>query len=298
MTVARKTTVNYTAFNIRTHPHSPDTYVKLMNKAFELKRQIKLRGDTFAILKKISPLKGDAVDGITGEIAKFTRIESGKWFNLNELRAAEEDETKQIVIPEALRPNFTDFYFVFYPKNHFLIIECKDKFGQISPKYLEVFFNKLFDSEEIIKEFNKVEVTLVPSTDQLESVLSLTQINTLEIVIRRPNTDGLEDLEDEVLDRLNNQNAEEEVITLKAQKGLSIDADNETKGLSHVAQLNGVVKTAGLDGNGKRAVRSTQQHPFVESGQYVSGEISARDFLITMADGIIGKIRRMARSQR
>ena len=152
--------------------------------------------------------------------------------------------------------------------------------------------------EEIIKEFNKVEVTLVPSTDQLESVLSLTQINTLEIVIRRPNTDGLEDLEDEVLDRLNNQNAEEEVITLKAQKGLSIDADNETKGLSHVAQLNGVVKTTGFDGNGKRAVRSTQQHPFVESGQYVSGEISARDFLITMADGIIGKIRRMARSQR
>lgn len=294
----RKTTVNYTAFNIRTHPHSPDKYVALINRAFELKSQIKMRGDTHAILTKISPLGNDAKDGITGEIAKFTRIESGKWFNLEKLRAAEEDETKQIVIPEELKPNFTDFYFVFYPKNHYLVIECKDKFGQISPKFLEIFFTKLFANEEIMKEFNTIEVTLVPSTDQLESVLSLAQINTLEIVIRRPNTDGLEDLEDEVLERLNNQNAEEEVITLKAQKGLSIEADDNTLGLSHIAQLNGVVKATGYDDNGKRAIRSTQQHPFIESGQYVPGEISARDFLITMADGIIGKIRRMTRNER
>ncbi|HGH8119009.1 TPA: DUF4747 family protein, partial [Vibrio cholerae] len=248
----RKRTVSYTAFNIRTHPHSHKHYVNLFNQLFHLKKQVNLRGDTYGILTEIKPVDDDAINGITGEIAKFTRIEVGKWFNVEELRAAEDDETKRIQIPDELRPNFTSFNFVFYPKTHYLVIECKDKFGQISPNMLETYFRKLFDSKEIVEQFNKVELTLVPKIDQLASVLSLKQISSLEIILRRPNTDGLEDLEDEVLERLNNQNVEEEVIILKAQKGLSIQADRRTLALGHIAQLNGEVKAIGYDQHGKR----------------------------------------------
>lgn len=294
--MARKRTVSYTAFNIRTHPHSPQTYIDLFDRLFDLKRQINLRGDTYCILTEIEPLNYDPLEGISGEIAKFTKIEVGKWFNIDKLRAAKEDETKKIKIPEDLRPNFTSFNFVFYPKSHYLIIECKDKFGQISPKMLEIYFRNLFDSEEIVEEFNTVELTLVPRNDQLESVLSLKQISTLEIVIRRPNTDGLEDLEDEVLERLNQQNVEEEKIILKAQKGLSVEADDRTVALGHIAQLNGEVKTIGHDENGKRVEKSTRQHPFVEIGAYFPGEITAKDFLAAMATTIVRKVKRMARA--
>ena len=294
--MTRKRTVSYTAFNIRTHPHSSQTYVDLFNRLFDLKRQVNLRGDTYCILTEIEALNEDPLKGISGEIVKFTKIEVGKWFNIEKLRAAEEDETKKITIPEDLRPNFTSFNFVFYPKNHYLVIECKDKFGQISPKMLEIYLRNLFDSEEIVEEFNTIELTLIPRTDQLESVLSLKQINSLEMVLRRPNTDGLEDLEDEVLERLNQQNVEEEIIILKAQRGLSVEADDRTVALGHIAQLNGEVKTIGHDENGKRVEKSTKQHPFVESGAYVPGEITAKDFLVVMANAIVKKVRRMARA--
>lgn len=291
----RKRTVSYTVFNIRTHPHSPQTYVDLFDRLFDLKRQINLRGDTYCIITEIEPLKDDPLEGISGEIAKFTKIEVNQWFNIEKLRAAEEDETKRIQIPEDLRPNFTSFSFVFYPKSHYLVIECKDKFGQVSPKLLEIYFRNLFDSEAIVEEFNTIELTLVPRTDQLDSVLSLKQISTLEIILRRPNTDGLEDLEDEVLERLNRQNVEEEVIILKAQKGLSVEADDRTIALGRIAQLNGEVKTIGHDENGKRAEKSTRQHPFVETSTYVPGEMTAKDFLAVMANTIVNKVKRMAR---
>lgn len=291
----RKRTVSYTAFNIRIHPHSPQKYVDLFERLFDLRRQINLRGDTYGIMTQIEPLNGDFLNGISGEIAKFTRIEVGKWFNIEKLRAAEEDETKRIQIPDQLRPNFTSFNFVFYPKNHYLVIEFKDKFGQISPKSIEIYLRTLLDFEEIVNEFNTVELTLVPRIDQLDSVLSLKQINSLEMIIRRPNTDGLEDLEDEVLERLNQQNVEEEIIILKAQKGLSVQADERTIALGHVAQLNGEVKASGYDENGRRTEKSTKQHPFIESGSYITGEITAKDFLIVMASSIIQKVKNMGR---
>lgn len=291
----RKRTVSYTAFNIRTHPHSHKHYVNLFNQLFHLKKQVNLRGDTYGILTEIKPVDDDAINGITGEIAKFTRIEVGKWFNVEELRAAEDDETKRIQIPDELRPNFTSFNFVFYPKTHYLVIECKDKFGQISPNMLETYFRKLFDSKEIVEQFNKVELTLVPKIDQLASVLSLKQISSLEIILRRPNTDGLEDLEDEVLERLNNQNVEEEVIILKAQKGLSIQADRRTLALGHIAQLNGEVKAIGYDQHGKRTEKSTRQHPFIESFSFDSNNISPKNYLLQIADDIVKKIKLMAK---
>ncbi|WP_290436721.1 DUF4747 family protein [Aeromonas caviae] len=294
--MARKRSVSYTVFNIRTHPHSPQKYVYLFDKLFSLKRQIHMRGDTYGILTQIEKLNKDPLKGIAGEIAKFTRIEVEKWFNVEKLRAAEENETKRIQIPEELRPNFTSFNFVFYPSNHYLVIECKDKSGQISPKMLEAYLRNLFDTKEIVKEFNTIELTLVPKVDQLESVLALRQISALEMIIRRPNTDGLEDLEDEVLERLNQQNVEEEIIILKAQKGRSVTADERTIALGHIAQLNGEVKAIGHDDSGKRVEISTRQHPFVESGAYAPEEIAAKDFLLVMAANIINKVKRMARA--
>src|SRR5690554_5825666 len=130
---------------------------------------------------------------------------------------------------------------------------------------------------------------------------STNEIYTLSLhdalpIFRRPNTDGLENLEDEVLERLNQQNVEEEIIILKAQKGLSVEADERTVALGRIAQLNGEVKTIGHDKNGKRAEKSTRQHPFVEAGSYVPGEITAKDFLAVMANTIVNKVKCMARA--
>ena len=292
-----KRSVSYAALNIRLHPHSPEMYVDLMHKAFGLKRQVQLRGDSYGILRQIEPISDDPLQGLEGEIAKYTKIEAGSWFNLNELRAADEVEKKQIHIPPEMMPNFTFFNFVFFPGNHYLIIECKDTFGQLSPRSIEKFFSTLFNASELVDEFNKVEITLIPKTDQLDTVLSLAQINTLELVIRRPNADDLDGLEEEVLERLNRQHVAEETIKLKAQPGLSVVADEETRQLGQVAMMNGIVTARGRDNNGKSVEMSTQQHPLIETGQYEVGEYVSFDFLKVMADRIIAKIRAANRAR-
>jgi len=294
----RKRSITYTVFNIRTHPHKPQGYVDLFYKAFDLKKQINLAGEKYCIITQIAQLGKDPLNGLSGEIARYTKIETNKWFNLSELRAAVDDETKEIKIPEELRPNFKNFSFVFYPKNHYLVIECKDRHGKMSPQVIEKYFNGLFSTDEIVNEFGTIEITLVPQTDQLDTLFAVKQITNLELVLRRPNTDGLEDLDDEVLTRLNQQNAEEEMIILKAQRGCSIVADDRTKALSHVAQLNGEVKVKGNDANGKHVELSTRQHAFTYIGQYFSGENTAKLLLEEVSKKIIKKVKKMGKPRR
>lgn len=295
--MVRKKSVSYTVFNVRLHPHSPEIYVSLFNRLFSLRRQIQIRGETYGLLTQIKKISDDPIDGICGELTKFTKIESGQWFNIHTLRAAEENETQQIQIPEELRPNFSSFNFVFYPRSHYLVIECKDSFGQISPNYLESYFRKLLDDRDIFDEFNYVELTLAPRSDVLDSVIYMKQLNTLEITLRRPNPDDFDDLEDEILERLNRQNVEEEVIVLKSQKGMSITADSRTIALSHIAQLNGEVKGTGYNESGVRVEKSTKKHPFTESYSYNPDEITATDFLLSIAGAVIDKVRVMARAR-
>lgn len=291
-----KRTVHYTAFNIRLHPHKPSYYVDLFHKLFDIKKQINIRGEQYGIITEIENLIEDRpLEGLVGKVAKYTKIEIDKWFDIEKLAPAEESDTKKIVIPDNLRPNFSSFNFIFYPKNHYLVIEIKDRHGSISPRTLETYFRRLLDSEEIESEFNKVELTLVPQVDQFDKMLSLKKLELLEITLRRPNTDGLDDLEDEVLARLNEQNAEEEIVTLKAQNGLSIEANQKTIELGRIAAINGEVKSEGYNEMGVKVKESTQEHPFSDSGSYNTNEKTTRDLLVEMSIKIIDKIRNITR---
>ncbi|MEZ9665624.1 DUF4747 family protein [Vibrio cyclitrophicus] len=286
--------VTYTAFNLRTHPHTPKTYVELLNDLFMLRKQVHLRGDTYGILSSLKLLdEAKPLKGMRGEISKFTRIEDGNWLNIQTLQAADEEDTQQIVIPEELKPNHSSFNFVFYPLSHYLVIECKDTFGSISPNYLHTYFRTALDSDEIEDKYNKVELTLIPEKNQLKNVLSINNMSLLEIVLRRPNTDGLDELDEDILDRLNNQNIAEETITYKAQKGLSIEADEKTLALSRVAQLNGLVRAKGTDKNGKSVSLSTVSHPMKVTDRYSTKSTDKISFLLQMGENVVNKIKQM-----
>lgn len=95
--MSRKRTVYYAMLNIRLHPHTTAKYAELFEESFDLKQQINLRGDTYAMLTQVSPIKEDLIDGIYGEVAKFTQIEISKWFNIKKLKAAEEKEKRKLV---------------------------------------------------------------------------------------------------------------------------------------------------------------------------------------------------------
>jgi len=288
----RHKSVTYTAFNVTLHPHSPQKYIDLFDACFDLRRSINLRGDSYGLMTSLNPIdRDDEAKGLIGEIGRYTRIHSERWLNTLTLKPAEKNERKSIHIPEELKPNYLSYGFVFYPMGHKLIVECKDSHGAISPKTLYRYFRSLFDTPDINDRFGRIELTAIPDADQLDKIFKIERLRILTLTINRPNPDDFDDLEEDVLERLNNQNVREQIITFKAQQGATIVPDAFTKGMSKVAEHNGKVEGEGSDREGKKVSLSTDSHPLQVTGTFPANTITQMDFLVSMAQKIRSKLR-------
>ena len=91
--MGRKLSVDFTAINIRVHPHpSPDIYIDLFFAAFHQNRQIPIGNNTSAKINRLWPIdEGKPLDGLIGEIAKFNDIDADAWFNIETGKSAEQD---------------------------------------------------------------------------------------------------------------------------------------------------------------------------------------------------------------
>lgn len=293
---SRKRNVGFAALNITVHPHDNNEYVSLFNYAYENPKEIKLQGNSYAILSDLKPIHGENFDrGFIGVVSKYTKIETDNWFDRLKMRPADESEKSKIKIPKHLMPNHTDFQFIFYPSDHYLIMVSSDRGASFSPKLIWHFFTSVFSDVDVIDQFNKVEVTLVPELGALDSMLSIDVINSLEMVIRRPNADGVKKVERALLDRMYAQNASEEKIVLKATPGLSLKPDRETKVLAAAAQLNGEVNVSGRDNTGRIFKFSTKSLPMLKNFIYQYEAVSKTDFLIDVAKNMTRLIKSMLR---
>lgn len=287
--MARDKKVSYTAINITLHPHSPKKYIQLFNSLFDMKEQVKLRGDSYAMLTELKFLEGDKT-ALSGQLGRFTKIDKDEWFNIDEMRSADEDETKKIVIPKSLRANFKPFNFIFYSDSHKLVIEIAHGKNTISPKTVLAFLKHLCSFKKIEEQYGKVELTLIPEADKLKQIFKIPQLTFLQLVITRPNTDGMDDIEEDVLDLLNDIGAREERREYKAA-GSSLRLNNQTKALSKVAQTNGSVLAKGRDETGKAVELSTTQHPLIVPG-YFNPDLETRfALLIRMGTMVLNVIR-------
>jgi hypothetical protein len=266
--MARKRRVAVGALNIRIHPHPPNAYERLLRTALRLKRAVAYRGDQYLLLSQLAK-SPNSLGGLDGSFARFTEIDpSGAWFNTENLEKADEEDVESIVIPAGLKPNFTAFYFTFFPGKHLLVAQTESPDSHLSPRLLNKSLERLFNQSEITKDFGHVEVDLISDSRSLKRLLAIPKLRHLTIEVQRPNADDQQEYEEAFERRLTAQKARRLTERYDAISGESLEPDDETKRLARLAMRHGKVIVEGRDEQNNPVLLSSADFPKLEQHRY------------------------------
>lgn len=252
------------AINITIQPHTPQKYLDLFRDTYKLKKSVKISGDQYGLLVGMFKLNRDQkkLGPIAGDIFRFTNIDpSAKWFNTTTNGFASDDDVDEINIPENLKPNSSRFSYIFYPEQHLLFYEGYYDSNSFGPKNAERFVERLFNVNEIIDKYGKVDVTHVPEKDTLAEAIKLHHKEKIEMTIKRPNPDTFADTERRVLERMQARNVETFEQSYKAIQGDSIEMDEDLETMAFISAKNGNFYIKGKDENFRPIEFSTTKHP-------------------------------------
>jgi hypothetical protein len=141
--VARNRQFEAVAINVTMHPHSANRYVELFETLARLRIPAAVREEYRATIGTARPLhEDDPRRGLTGEIYKYFELDqTSRWCNVVKRQTADDQERSSIQIPEDLKPHFSFFYYVFFPRNHRLVYESKYGQSRLTPSAAEKMLN-------------------------------------------------------------------------------------------------------------------------------------------------------------
>lgn len=268
--MTRKRQLQIGAINITMPaPHRPDRYIELFQKAGNLEKAAKLRGDWVGRLGSMRVEQdADGSQVVRGEFYKYIELDSTRdWFNVLKGKPAEDRELETIRIPEHLKPHFQFVPFVFFSKGHRLVMITRDGQDVVSAAQAATILKAIFSSPELVGIFGQIEIVIEPSRETLDKILGMPRLRTLEIVVMPPNPDDFEEFEHDLFEDMANQRASSYQVILNEAGGQGLAPNDRIKKLARVAQSNG--KVTGVGGTRGKTVRlSTSEHPFVEKTQY------------------------------
>ena len=183
-----KKTIQASKFNIVLTPHTSEKYINLFNAAFVLQRSIQYHGSEHLLFAEINTAKLSE-NIISGHFFLYTDFNIDlSWLNIEKRNYASTDELKSIYIPEGLRPNARKFNFVFFVKNHLLVIETRNQSGnQLNATYLESALEKLFKLAKIVED--TVDVTSYKESSKIQEIYNWKRLKSISIYIKIPNPD-------------------------------------------------------------------------------------------------------------
>jgi hypothetical protein len=247
-------------------PHGAEKYISLLRSAYHLKKPIHINDTQTLMIGSMQPSKNESgIDIIYGQLYKFTNIDRDlPWFDIETGRAASKYDVMKINIPDNLLPNLKHFHYVFNAGIHTLWFVSKDRKNYLSPYVCRKFIEMLFDDKNIKSEFPTVEVTTFSDKENLTRMLDLNKLKSIEIELKRPNSDDGTSEEKRFMKQLEKLKAKKMTVSLDADKNEGILLDEELKSLATVAADNGKVKAVGEDRNGKHVELSTEDHPHLD----------------------------------
>jgi len=279
MARVRSSAIHIGALNLVLQPHTPITYIEMLQKMARYKFDAQVHGDNALLLGTCRYLDpSNPLEGVRGDIYKFLKLDSSDaWFNTENMDEATEDEVAEINIPENLKPHFKRFQYIFFPEGHrFYFISSKPK-QSLSPRLVKIFFESVFRREEFA-EFGSLNVTIQPDPNRLDELFAMRNISVIKMEIARPNPDDLEEAEAEILERLNRINAKTEKIEFLAANTEGLRPDGELRVLAEVANDNGFVYAEGKSADGLKTYMSTKDMPLHITAKYnpnISSEFDA-----------------------
>lgn len=272
--------------NITIHPHTANDYVDLLNLSAKV-GAVQIRGTTYAELKH--PEFVD--DFLYAEIYKYTDIDkSSSWYNKSSEKLATPEEVDAIAIPDNLAPNAGKFSVYFYPRKHLIFYQSYYQNQKLSPNQVVTVFENLFSHHKIKSKYGIVNVTHVPEKKKVEELISNTQKETLQFELTRPNPDSLEEVEREIMERMNNRNVAVHRQEYKSIDNTFIEMDEDMKTLARVAAKNGKVTSRVKESNGAKTILSTQAFPFTVTEYFDDKIIGEIDMFKKVVNNLLSRV--------
>jgi hypothetical protein len=292
--MARKQSFVVAAINLTMHPHQPSRYVKLIQSLARVRAAAQIRGEYQATLGTAKAIDdGDPESGLAGVIYKFFELDKdANWFNVVRQKAAEPGERARVQIPAELKPHYSPFNYVFFPRSHLLFFETKWGPNNLSPGNVHKMLIHQLARPQILQDFGHVDVTVEPSRESLERIFKMPSMSRFQIELTRPNADDLANSERTVMQRLASMNAQREGIELVSEKGKPLKPDEALKIIARVAQSNGHVEAEGRGADDKRIFESTEDHPLKETVTYDPKVEGRLETLISKATEMVQRIRK------
>lgn len=287
----RERTYRVSAINIVLHPHSPKKYAEFWRDIFSSDDPVKVRGTSAVMIGSCSAVNGgDDEKGLTGVIYKFFKLDAAEpWFDTQKKSAADKGELRKISIPDHLKPHLQEFSYVFYPEGHRLYFVSSRSGAQLSPKFLLSYLERVTERAEF-GQFGEIKLTVVPSEESIDQILSLSRLKSLYLDIHKPNPDDQKSAEALMQARLKKQNIKRSELTLTEASSKGIQPDDETKVLIRIAASNGEVRARGENKAGELVSLSTEKHPMQEVVDYDSNVQTERSSLQDFAARLHARI--------
>ncbi|MFT8346572.1 DUF4747 family protein [Gluconobacter oxydans] len=250
------------ALSIDAHPHPPGIYVKTLTAASG--KEVQARGEAKAKITAPTAVVGQ--EGVfEGRLLVWTEIDiKGRWLNKEKDEDLSPEEKMSINIPENAAPNYKNYNYVFFEKNHRLYIETmtdtKDTLGPITVR--KIFSNLLSPERTYIKDVS-FAVTLIPDEEAVEEILSLPHLRKLELQIRTPNPDHASPEARRRIHRMMEENnAHTWEQTIKKDNNVDrLTPSEEVKDLARVAAETGYVRGEEKPRGGRARVVATDNRP-------------------------------------
>lgn len=258
--------------NISVSPHDNKghSYVRLLKLAYEQNLVIGVRGDEYAYLASCVQLnEANPLDGLTGEIRKFTALDED-WENLHLRKAATAEDLKELRIPEHLKPNRETFRYFFFPDSHRFVFQLTGAKRSISHNAVKRLLETIFANSKVKDRFPLVNVVIEPDADSVEKIFSIPHLHRLTVEVLRPNPgEGFTAREArEVEDLLMEQKAASLVMTLKHAPGQSLEPNKEVQKLTRVAKSYGRAVAEGRNEKNRPVKIDTDDHPITVDFDY------------------------------
>lgn len=288
----RKQRMYLSALNIVTHPHSPENYVAMFERARRQMMTAKWRSDRGGLLLSFYPAQ-ESANVYFGQVGTFIALDANEpWLSFKTGQPADENEMREINLPTDLQPSLQRHQFVFFPDEHRLVFHTRGAgHPPAGPSTMRGFLSRLLNKEEMTEQFGPVGITIEPEQDALDRVFGIHQLEKLTIYLERPNPDSGRTSQRKWQDRLKANNAHSEQTTLQSTRGEQLTPDEATREHADIAQSNGWVYGKGKDENGVVDTESTERHNLVEGEVF---DPSVEDYFQAMMRKAQDIVRRVA----
>ncbi|HZT55822.1 MAG TPA: DUF4747 family protein [Burkholderiaceae bacterium] len=273
--------------NIRVHPdHTTQRYLQFWRALHALRRPLVRRSGNALMIGEVQRPNADA-RYVVGEFYRFIQInEDDQWFNIDAHKPAEADELDAISIPDELRPNLQFVPYVLDLKRHRLYVSTRSSDASLGIASVLKLLQSLVNHQKIHSQFGQVDLTVASDVADVDRMLSLPVLRSVQLVIERPNASDYDD-ERVVLDHLESIGASKETRQyVKAPNEQTLRPDDDMRALARVAASNGAVKVTGFDAARRPVKASSSSFPWFMRSTYNSNSQTLFQAFVSFVEDI------------